>query len=440
MGAAELLVLENLETKLKNDDPTRVMRLRDFTSACRMLSGKLSASHADSFAKKATPTFVQLLNNETWTASGDTTAKDYAALCRGDIANAVVQLLHASSSKGVECLKDESLMDALEKLNGAEDRRLQDAVRSALFKLKDEGKDLQRVPSSTEGKKYDLFLSHKQSDAKDFVRALHTMLTVHGYRCFLDVEFDGELGSLSEIVAQSEQVLFVLTDKVLESPWCIMELTAAVANNVPVTVIKKEGARWVEPDSGLRCLNFPSYAELNRLPEEIRPIFQIKIVEHSDTYYASFIEKLFERIESDGAGEENGVEEGKGPARAATRQPTKQKTAGSSRMKRSSSMILEDDDTNELMVRVTSLEQSLKGGDDRASAQNFFLGLVVGALLVTVSIAVSFTIYKADQSLVWDAFLAGLFIGVGVTAALALTAFAAARSRKKKLADPAEEV
>lgn len=103
-------------------------------------------------------------------------------------------------------------------------------------------------------------------------------------------------------------------------------------------------------------------------------------------------------------------------------------------------MIMEEDDTNELMVRVTSLEQSLKGGDDRASAQNFFLGLVVGALLVTVSIAVSFTIYKSDQSLVWDAFLAGLFIGIGVTAALSLTAFAAARSRKKKLADPAETV
>ena len=65
--------------------------------------------------------------------------------------------------------------------------------------------------------RYDLFLSHKQSDAKDFVRALHTMLTEHGYKCFLDVEFDGELGSLAEIVSQSEQVLFVLTDKVAES-------------------------------------------------------------------------------------------------------------------------------------------------------------------------------------------------------------------------------
>ena len=75
-----------------------------------------------------------------------------------------------------------------------------------------------------------------------------------------------------------------------------MELSAAVDHNIPVTVVKKEGARWIDPDSGARCLNFPSYAEINRLPEKIRPIFQIKIVEHSDTYYAPFIEKLFERI------------------------------------------------------------------------------------------------------------------------------------------------
>jgi hypothetical protein len=174
-------------------------------------------------------------------------------------------------------------------------------VRSALYKIKEATDEEHQasIGGSPTLKRYDIFLSHKQSDAKDFVRALHTMLTVHGYRCFLDVEFDGELGSLGEIVGQSGQLLFVLTDKVLESPWCIMELRAAVEHHVPITVIKKEGARWVEPDSGVRCLNFPSYAELNRLPEEIRPVFQIKIVEHSDTYYASFIEKLFERIQAE---------------------------------------------------------------------------------------------------------------------------------------------
>ena len=85
-------------------------------------------------------------------------------------------------------------------------------MRSALFKLVPE--DASSIGASPSVKRYDLFLSHKQSDAKDFVRALHTMLSVHGYRCFLDVEFDGELGSLAEIVAQSGQVLFILTDKV----------------------------------------------------------------------------------------------------------------------------------------------------------------------------------------------------------------------------------
>jgi hypothetical protein len=37
-------------------------------------------------------------------------------------------------------------------------------------------------------KLYDAFLSHKQSDAKDFVRALHTGLTLRGFDAFLDME------------------------------------------------------------------------------------------------------------------------------------------------------------------------------------------------------------------------------------------------------------
>ena len=33
-----------------------------------------------------------------------------------------------------------------------------------------------------------MFLSHKQSEAKDFVRALHTAFTLRGYSAFLDME------------------------------------------------------------------------------------------------------------------------------------------------------------------------------------------------------------------------------------------------------------
>jgi hypothetical protein len=403
-----------------------------------MLSGKLSSSSVDPFAKKAAPIFVQLLENEDWKAGGGKTAEEYADLCKGDIACAVVQLLFSGNSGATNCLKDSSLLATLEKHNGTNDRRLRDAVRSALFKLKEATEDPQAAAPGGEaaaetpgggGKRYDLFLSHKQSDAKDFVRALHTMLSVHGYRCFLDVEFDGELGSLAEIVAQSKQVLFVLTDKVLESPWCLMELSAAVQHDVPVTVIKKEGARWIEPDSGLRSLNFPSYAELNRLPEEIRPLFQIKIVEHSDTYYASFIEKLFERIAPDDG---EIADEDLGDGKIRSRQNSK------TSIQRVPTKIYEPEIDNDMQVvldRLQSVEELLK--ESGGSASNFIIGQVVGALLVIVSIAVLFTLINADSGHRWDAFLSGLLIGVGATAAGSLTLMVYSRGRSaKKIVEP----
>jgi hypothetical protein len=323
-------------------------------------------------------------------------------------------------------LRDSALVHALEKYDEAEDRRLRDAVRSALFKLVPE--DASSIGASPSVKRYDLFLSHKQSDAKDFVRALHTMLSVHGYRCFLDVEFDGELGSLAEIVAQSGQVLFILTDKVLESPWCITELSAAVDHNIPVTVVKKEGARWIDPDSGARCLNFPSYAEINRLPEKIRPIFQIKIVEHSDTYYAPFIEKLFERIAlpdlEDDIGDEpmsiaelpsieNDPSSGplkKFPSREMTKRESfpvleRASSRGSvsarpslngntlppfslpstvnhpSPSMRAESMV-DKESFEALMNRLDNLEKLVEKIGERALVSNFLLGLVVGALVI----------------------------------------------------------
>jgi hypothetical protein len=145
--------------------------------------------------------------------------------------------------------------------------------------------------------KYDVFLSHKQSDAKDFVRALHTLFTVRGFRAFLDMEYTGDLGSLEEIVAASKHVVFVLTDNALESKWCLLELEAAVKHGVEVCIVKKEGSRWLDPETGMRSLPFPSKEELSKVPEQCQSLFQIKIVDHSDTYYSSFIEKLLERLQ-----------------------------------------------------------------------------------------------------------------------------------------------
>ena len=153
---------------------------------------------------------------------------------------------------------------------------------------------------SHSSKRYDVFLSHKQTDAKDFARALHTMLTLRRYKAFLDMEFDGSLDTLQEYVASSSVFAFILSENVLDSPWCVAELTAAVDSGVPVVVVKKEGSRWRDPNTGSLSLTFPGPDVLKKLPTRVQQVFQIKIVEHSDVYYAPFIDKFFDRLEEAG--------------------------------------------------------------------------------------------------------------------------------------------
>ena len=49
-------------------------------------------------------------------------------------------------------------------------------------------------------------------------------------------------------------------------------------HGVPVTLVKKEGARWPD-EQGRRSLPFPSYATIAKLPAEVHGCFQIKVLE-----------------------------------------------------------------------------------------------------------------------------------------------------------------
>ncbi|KAG2481807.1 hypothetical protein HYH03_019226, partial [Edaphochlamys debaryana] len=142
---------------------------------------------------------------------------------------------------------------------------------------------------------YDVFLSHKRTDARDFARALWNLLVSSGYTVFLDFEFKQELGSLEEMVGKCTHFLFILTDNVFKSEWCIKELVAAVRHNVDIVLLIKDGARWPDTEGNPTC-DFPPPHLLRTLPPEVQSVFNRKPVVHNDEYYRAFVDALFEKV------------------------------------------------------------------------------------------------------------------------------------------------
>lgn len=182
-------------------------------------------------------------------------------------------------------------LQSIEAFASHDDAKLRAAAESVLGELR--GPEQAESPR---GEAFDVFISHKRTDAKDFARALYNLLTMRGIKCFLDFEFREELNDLEAIVGRSTNVLFVLTDSVFDSEWCIKELAAAVRSNKNVVLITKEGARW-QTTNGDKC-DFPPQEKIATLPEVVRQAFTKKSIAHSDEYYEAFAETLINRIKS----------------------------------------------------------------------------------------------------------------------------------------------
>jgi hypothetical protein len=93
-----------------------------------------------------------------------------------------------------------------------------------------------------------VFLSHKRTDAKDFARGLHNTLTELGLRVFLDFECLDHIESLTATAAAAHNLVFVLTDNVFDSTWCVRELTAAAEAGRNIVLVLRHGARWRDTD------------------------------------------------------------------------------------------------------------------------------------------------------------------------------------------------
>ena len=109
------------------------------------------------------------------------------------------------------------------------------------------------------------------------------------------------IDELSMIVAGCTVLLFILSEGCLESPFCRQELTAAIAADVPVLLITKEGARW--PDAyGAMSDAFPSARLIDGAfagtEEPCRSVFKSKAIQHSNEYFSAFSATVIKRVQS----------------------------------------------------------------------------------------------------------------------------------------------
>jgi hypothetical protein len=205
-----------------------------------------------------------------------------------------------------EAIRSAKMTEKLVELTRSEDMRVSDAAKACLTEL---GYDMQRniFDSKSIQRRHDtdrlagiaefnVFLSHRRADSKDFARALFNLLTQRGYTTYLDFEYLKELKDLREAVSRCQNFIFILSDHIFDSFWCKEELMTAVRSGCNIILVVKEGSKWVNTD-GQDVYEFPPPNLIGALPEEAQRVFSNNVaIKHSDEYYQSFVEKVMGRL------------------------------------------------------------------------------------------------------------------------------------------------
>ena len=144
---------------------------------------------------------------------------------------------------------------------------------------------------------HDLFLSHKQNDInpelkirmKDLARTLNEHFKGRKIKCFLDKNFNGNSwNELPNLVASSKMILVLLSEKFVESPWCVLELLSAVMHKRPIAFLKISNSfKFATMKKQLVQIGFPFVEALDQFSVEI---------EYSETYFDAAMDKVAERM------------------------------------------------------------------------------------------------------------------------------------------------
>ena len=93
------------------------------------------------------------------------------------------------------------------------------------------------------GRDYAAFLSHYKKEAAADARLMKDKLTdALGVPSFLDSDDLSDLRSLCDEVTKSDVLILFLTRDLLTRPWCLVELHAALTNDIPIVAVRVAGA------------------------------------------------------------------------------------------------------------------------------------------------------------------------------------------------------
>lgn len=111
-------------------------------------------------------------------------------------------------------------------------------------------------------KKYDVFLSHKQSEAQDRAKVYKLFLKNKGIKAFYDkdelTDDDWTIEKLIEVVSRSKCFFFFYTPTILENVWCQLELLIAIKSKLPIYIINVEPT-WPDKHLTIKKNDFPNY-------------------------------------------------------------------------------------------------------------------------------------------------------------------------------------
>ena len=111
-------------------------------------------------------------------------------------------------------------------------------------------------------KLYDVFLSHKQSEAQDRAKVYKLFLKENGIHAFYDkdelTDDDWTIEKVIEVVSRSKCLFFFYTPTILENVWCQLELLIAIKSKIPIFIINVEPT-WPKKHLIVKKSDFPSY-------------------------------------------------------------------------------------------------------------------------------------------------------------------------------------